>query len=75
MKERLTEIIFSIFAVGVITLVMWSFIRPTHEDMVMIKDKPLSEYPHFRIVEIVYDIDTDGDGEYDSQYRWVRELE
>ena len=45
----------------------------TMEETMMIYNygKPLSEYKH-TIREVVYELDVNGDGKYDSTYKWIR---
>ena len=49
-----------------------TFFEDTHEDTIMVQDKPLSSYEKFRVREVLYDIDTTGDRIYDTQFLYVR---
>ena len=69
MKQKLIIIGIILY---VIFVTWFIFFQKTPEDKIIINNIPLSEYPHFRVVEVLYEIDTDGDDKFDTTFLWKR---
>jgi hypothetical protein len=64
------------FGLGVCVLlaIIWAGAWVTiPEERITINGEPLSSFSGYRVSEVVFELDTDGDGEFDSTVKWVNE--